>query len=267
MLKFIIPILICLTGAPGLSQESFPGIDSTEIPGVRISAPRIFNGQALFGYMDGGAELYLEYGTVGASITEMIIGENSYKVEVFKMKSPEDAFGIYSVSRFNCRYSPEISGFSCQSKYQLQVCRGPFYLSIIGRKGDRADSLHLLEIGKAFTTKINGPDFDLKPYFPESSEPLQQIEYFLVKGRLGIVNGQPDLEDYFAGISGYTAVIMNGNERRIISVKFDSQESMNSFASLHKWDLEQISREPQTEPDGALVRILAQNHLYIEIKS
>lgn len=266
MLKHLIPILIVLTTTPCLAQEPFPRIDSTELPGSRISSARIFNGQALFGYMDGGAELYLEYGFKGASITDLNIGNINYKVEIFKMKGPEEAFGIFSVSRFNCRSTPDISGFTCQTKYQLQVCRGPFYISIIGRKGNRTDSLNMLKIGKICIAKINGPDFDLTHFFPESSASVQQVKCFLAKGRLGIVNGAPDLEDYFSGITGYTAVIMNRDGQRTISIKFDTTESLNGFAILHKWDPGQIGSEPKPEPDGALVRILAKSHLYIEIR-
>jgi hypothetical protein len=60
-----------------------------------------------------------------------------------------------------------------------------------------------------------------------------QTKCFLAKGRLGIVNGSPDLEEFFQGITGYTAVILKGDEKTIISVKFSRNESYQKFLELH----------------------------------
>ncbi len=65
---------------------------------------------------------------------------------------------------------------------------------------------------------------------------ILQTNCILAKGRLGIVNGSPDLEDYFQGVTGYTAVILKGNKNKIISVKFNSNESYQKFLELRNWE-------------------------------
>ncbi len=77
------------------------------------------------------------------------------------------------------------------------------------------------------------------------------------------MNGSPDLEDFFSGIEGYTAVILNQKEKRIISVKFDSEETQNSFLKLHKWDSKLLTGDTEIMPGGEQVKKLEGNHLYI----
>ncbi len=165
-MKSILSVLAVLAIAPCFAQDPFPRIDSIGLPGVRITSSRTFKGPALFGYMDGGAELYLEYGFTAAEITGLSLAGADYKIEIFKMKGPEESFGIFSVSRYNCRSTPDLSEYTCLTKYQLQVSRGQYYISIIGRNGNRADSLTMLKIGNNILTKINEASVDLSSYLP-----------------------------------------------------------------------------------------------------
>ena len=71
--KLLVLILLILWLPACLSQlpEDFPTIDKTDLPGAKISSSRTFNGTSLFGYIDGGAELYLEYGFSAVLVTEI----------------------------------------------------------------------------------------------------------------------------------------------------------------------------------------------------
>ena len=65
MLKSLLVSLILILGFPAcFSQlpEDFPLVNKADLPEAKFSSSRTFNGTALFGYIDGGAELYLEYG-------------------------------------------------------------------------------------------------------------------------------------------------------------------------------------------------------------
>ncbi len=56
------------------------------------------NGDELFQYMNGGAELYLEYKFLGVKVKEYEseAGE-SLTIEIYSYAKPEDAYGIFSV--------------------------------------------------------------------------------------------------------------------------------------------------------------------------
>lgn len=60
-----------------------------------------FTGEALYDYINGGAELYLSYGLNGMTGCKYN-GEGlpQVTVEVYEMTSSENAFGVYTQSRY-----------------------------------------------------------------------------------------------------------------------------------------------------------------------
>jgi|WetSurMetagenome_2_1015567.scaffolds.fasta_scaffold00326_2 hypothetical protein len=258
-------ILTILTAFKLPAQESFPAFDLPLPGGGKLLNTRTFNGPSLFGYMDGGAELYLEYGFSGAMICELGYDGEKIKAEIFKMKGVEEAFGIYSVSKFNCKSDPLTARYACQTKYQLQFCKGPYYVSIISGGGTSADSVRMITIANEISGKIADPEINLKEYLPSASDEEIRHDCVLVKGKLGIVNGAPDLEDYFAGISGYTALIVKKPGERIILVRFGDSESEDKFLELHKWGILRPEEGTRQMPGGERVQLLQKDHLYIII--
>ena len=237
--------------------EDFPSITRADLPEAKFASSRIFNGKALFGYIDGGAELYLEYGFSVVSVTEIGYMQGNYKTEIYKMYGPEEAFGIFSVSKYRCLDMPSIAEFTCRTRYQLQICKGPYYISIINGTGTRTDSIASAKIGRIIADKIKDKEIDLSQYLPGIQDELLKTKCFLVKGRLGIVNGSPDLEDFFQGITDYTAVIVEG-EKIIISVKFGNDQSYKKFLELKKLKDETLS-------SFGKVKKIAEYHLIIEL--
>jgi len=72
MKQSIITILIlispvCFAQIP----KDFPVVDESNLPDAKFKPSRHYTGESLFGYMDGGAELYREYGITDAVITEL----------------------------------------------------------------------------------------------------------------------------------------------------------------------------------------------------
>jgi hypothetical protein len=247
--------------------QVLPVIGKDDLPDAEFSTARSFNGASLFGYIDGGAELYLEYGFSDAVITEITYKGEKYKTEIFRMNRPEEAFGIFSVSKYKCAEMPDLSLFTCQTKFQLQFCKGPYYVSIINGRGSAADSIVMLEFGKLIAGRIVDPEPDLSEFLPFSSPEDLQKNCFLARGRLGIVNGSPDLEDYFQGITGYTAAVVKRSNETIISVRFDSEDSYKRFLDLHKWESVLFASDEKRLPGGEAARLLSRNHLYIKIEN
>jgi hypothetical protein len=211
--------------------------------------------------MNGGAELYLEYGFSLASITEITFMGGKYKTEIFRMKGPEEAFGIFSVSKFRCLDMPPYSAFTCRSRYQLQICKGPYYISIINSAGTAADSTASARIGEFLAGRIEDGELNLQEYLPGIPEEAIKSGCFLAKGRLGIVNGDPDLEDGFKGIQNYTSVILKGEEKYTISVKFSDQDSMRKFIEVNGIE---VTGNLKKGDDGKLPGFLSDNHILFE---
>ena len=260
-------VIICFSSLNLYSQlpESYPVIDKNNLPDAKFSPVRTFSGESLYGYIDGGADLYLEYGFTGVIITEFAWLKGKYKIEIYKMKNPEAAFGIFSVLRFRCRTRPDISAYTCQNKYQLQICCGQYYISIINESGSSADSSASITIGKKIVEKINEPSVDLTPFFPGIPSETIRNEAVLVLGRLGVMNGASDLEGYLKGSGGYTTVILKTPAKTLISVKFEGKDEWEKFGFSHNWELGKLSDSAYKMPGGETVRKLHDNHLIIEI--
>ncbi|MBN2667177.1 MAG: hypothetical protein JXR67_11750 [Bacteroidales bacterium] len=241
--------------------DDFPAITAEDMPGAVISSPRVFTGSSLFGYMNGGAELYLEYGFSLASITEITFMGGKYKTEIFRMKGPEEAFGIFSVSKFKCLDMPPYAAFTCRTRYQLQICKGPYYISIINSSGTVADSTASAQIGGLLAARIADGELNLPEYLPGIPEESIKTSCFLAKGRLGIVNGDPDLEDSFKGIQNYTSVILKGDEKYTISVKFGDSESMKKFIEVNGIE---VTGTKEAADDSKLPEFLSDNHILFE---
>jgi hypothetical protein len=220
----------------------------------------------LFGYIDGGAELYLEYGFSEAFVTEISLDNARYRTEIFRMTGPEEAFGIFSVSRYKCTGTLPAAIFSCLSKYQLQFCKGSWYVSVTGRTTAVPDSTALSRIAGIISGKIREPDVDLSPFLPAEWSVQDPGGMILVKGRLGIVNGYPDLEDYFKNLSGYTALILDNKNDILVSVRFTDDQSFSEFLKLHGWEDLKIPGTGIKMNSGETIRLISQNHLLISIQ-
>jgi hypothetical protein len=244
--------------------DSFPSIDKNDLPDGKFQPARTFTGTSLFGYIDGGAELYLEYGFSSAHVSEIGLMGGKYKTEIYRMTGPEEAFGIFSVSKYRCKSMPAISSFTCQTRYQLQICAGPFYISIINRSGSKTDSIASLRIGEAIIRKINEPTADLSSFLPGVSLDSIKSSAVLAKGKLGIMNGAPDWEDYFKDATGYCLMVLPGKEYTFLSVRFISHEDLRKFALLHNLELGKISTNKIKLSSGETVRKLSDNHILIE---
>jgi hypothetical protein len=268
MLKPIcIPFCLILISLNCYSQipDPFPAIDKKDLPDARFRPARTFTGRSLFGYIDGGAELYLEYGFSSAWICETGFMGGKYKTEIYQMTGPEEAFGIFSVSKYKCRSMPPLSPFTCQTRYQLQICAGPYYISIINGSVTNNDSIASLRIGEAIVSKIKEPAADLSSFLPGVSPESIKSNAVLAKGKLGVMNGAPDWEDYFKDATGYCLVILSGKENTLLSVKFKTTGDLEKFESLHNWKPDDISSDKKKLSGGETVWKLSENHLIIEI--
>jgi len=243
----------------------FPAIDKTSLPDAKFQKARTFTSESLFDYMNGGAQLYLEYGCLDAWVNELSYMKGKYKVEIFRMYSPAEAFGIFSASREKCLCMPPLSSYTCQTKYHLQISRGRYYISIINGKGSPADSLASIKIGEAIISKISEPDAELSTFFPGYNAEVIRQNAVLAKGKLGLQNGAPDNEDYLKDAVYETVVILPLTDKYVLSVKFGSPEDIMKFATLHNWRTESASNSGNKMATGENVRILSESHILIEI--
>jgi hypothetical protein len=189
-------------------DKDFPAIGINDVAGGSINKTNYFDGSALWGHIDGGADLYLEYGFDRLLFQEIKWNDVNFRVEYYRMKNAEAAFGIYSVSRFKCAKTDTITKFICVNPYQIQSALGRFYISIANDKGNKAAVDLSMELFNKILEKNRDKIFDLPSQFnkPVYAKYISQLK--MMNGVLGIQNGFPNWEELFNGFSGYTLFIL-----------------------------------------------------------
>ncbi|MDA3835835.1 MAG: hypothetical protein PF495_20885 [Spirochaetales bacterium] len=209
--------------------EGFPHLTEDKIAGAVIQSESTYTKESLFGYMNGGAELYLEYGFDRLAMTEIEIGDNEYKLEVYKMDDRASAFGIYSVSVFRCDTSGHIGDYSCQSDYQLQFCKGPYYVSIVNDAGNSEAVQESAMMAGILESMIQETSFVISDFMHGIPFEEEIIKTTLVKGELGLYNGANEWSELLQDAENYSCLIVEGAGEAVLSIKFDDDQSQAAF--------------------------------------
>lgn len=230
-MKILVFLSAFVLSCSALSQipDDFPHINKDNITEGVIESGNTYTKESLFGYMNGGAELYLEYGFDRLAVTQIEIGDTGYKLEVYRMDDRAAAFGIYSVSVFRCDTSGHIGDYSCQSDYQLQLCKGPYYISIVNDAGSREAVRKTAMMAAMLEPMIQGPSFEISDFMHGIPFDEEIIKATLVKGELGLYNGANEWSDLLQDAENYSCLIAEGAGEAVLSLKFDDDRSQASF--------------------------------------
>jgi hypothetical protein len=106
-------------------------------PGWRRSGkPSTFIKADLFNHIDGGAELFLEYGFEKLLVQRYARGKSELTLEVYEMESPEAAMGIYLMK---CGQETPLSGIRARNsgeKSQLTILKNKYFVYVNNFDGD-----------------------------------------------------------------------------------------------------------------------------------
>ncbi len=120
--------IVLLLSLPAASQI-LPGDGFA--PGWKISAPlRTFISQDLFNHIDGGAELFLEFGFSKLLVQAYGGGSSELTAAVYEMESATAALGIYLMKMGNETPFPEIPARNSSEDAQLTILKGRYFIQI-----------------------------------------------------------------------------------------------------------------------------------------
>lgn len=170
---------------------------------VEVKREREFTGSGLYGFMNGGAEQFLEYGVSKLVARDVVFDGQEYTIEIYDMPTPEDAFGIYSLHVFRCQRADTLGCIDCLSPYQLQAVAGSKYVSVVFPSGSAAAKSKVDGLIRRYLP-MDGKE---NPPFPELLKdklPYSGKLKFL-RGPIGISGVSTSLMHYMEGIA-YTGV-------------------------------------------------------------
>ena len=124
-----------------------------------------YDGNSLWGYINGGADLYLEYGFESVIVHEIEFRSKTIRFDLYRMSDPKAAFGIYSVYSFRCDSIAGPGEFNCGTRWQLQAVRDNYYLSVILSAGTTDEYRYASEIAEKLLASAADTHFEPGPPF------------------------------------------------------------------------------------------------------
>lgn len=159
---------------------------------IKEGEARHFEGEALYEYIDGGAEIYHEYGFKRVTIQDFVDATGkSVSVEVFEMTSSESAYGIYTFKTHPGGKRVPVGTDALLADYYLNFWKGNILVTLTGFDETPETREGLVVLAKGIDAKIdlsgNGPR--IVSFLPKEDFVSQSVKYF--RGILGLRNSHP----------------------------------------------------------------------------
>ena len=194
---------LCLTSWEGRAQHAdFQYLDQGRVEGLETTRLRNFEGSELYGFMNGGSELFLEYGFAHLLEQSLTYQGLPFVIEYYVMEKPELAYGIYSVHAFKCRRADALLPSECLIPGLLQFCHQKLYV-IIKCMQRGADSQQALDhLAQAIVQANPLPEGPPVPDLSAWSLPHSGNLYY-IQGDLGLSAAYISWAEAFLPFSGY----------------------------------------------------------------
>jgi hypothetical protein len=141
------PGLAAQAGARPVGDASLMPADTAAPGWKKVENLRVFTQGDLYGYIDGGAELFLELGFDRLTLQKYRSGANEFAVEIYRMSDPVAATGIYLMK---CGRETRYAAFKARhtvNRHQLMFVRERYYVTINNLSGADRMGPDLLKFG------------------------------------------------------------------------------------------------------------------------
>ena len=155
----------------------------------RDDTPQSYRGDDLYLYINGGAEIYHEYGFDRVTVQDYKSNKGkSLSLEIYEMSNSDSAYGIYTFKRSGGGTKLDLGSEGRLEDYYLDFWKGNFLVTLTGFD-DAEDTVQGLQIiARAVDGKIEGSGAkpSLVNLLPEKNIIDASIKYF--RGNLGLYN-------------------------------------------------------------------------------
>lgn len=151
-----------------------------------------YEGEDLYTYIDGGAEIYQEYGFRRVILQDYKNAKGkSVSLEIFEMETPAAAFGMFTFKRSGSGKTVSLGAGAELEAYYLNFWKGRFLVTLTGFDEAPETIDGLLAVGGVVNSKIHnqGAVPGLVGALPEKGRIPGSVKY--LKGLLGLNNIYP----------------------------------------------------------------------------
>lgn len=234
---------------------------------VRDCISQEYKGEDLYLYIDGGAEIYHEYGFRQVIIQDYksVSGKN-ISLEIFEMEDDKAAFGIYTFKRSAEGKRVDLGNEGQIEDYYLNFWKGNFLVTLTGFDEEEETVEGLVELAKVVDAKIESKGITpaLLSLLPEKGLIKKSVKYF--RRHLGIYNIHKFFtKDVFKIHEGIRGSYRGDYEVFIFSYKH-SEESQKRFNEAK----EKFAQSPGYRKSGEVedvFKIMDSHGQHIFIKS
>lgn len=131
---------------------------SEEMQGFEIiNEPEYFQGDDLFFLINGGADIYLEYGFKDViSVSFENEQKLRFKAEIYQMQNDSAAYGIFSFNRNDRKIYHDIGDESIRQNDYVIFIKGPYYVVLTTQANQEEQKINLPGKAKRIAAKIKG---------------------------------------------------------------------------------------------------------------
>ncbi|MBN2173092.1 MAG: hypothetical protein JW731_03105, partial [Bacteroidales bacterium] len=207
--------------------------EQNDIPGWNLQeSPEIYQGDDLFSHINGGADIYFEYGfrqVVGCKYANN--SGNNIRIEIYEMEDDISAFGIFTVNSSTGGDLLEIGDISFQYDYYIDVWKSNYFLRCTATHKSPAikDTLQLFAKGVVSKLKSDGSVPKIVKAVDFGSTDQKSIKY--VQGLIALGN----VFNFGSGsVTGFTEAAAAKRDGNLIFVFSYENEHKRSewFAAL-----------------------------------
>jgi len=227
-------------------NDSLLFLTDNELNGGKTIRTRKYDGNSLWGYINGGADIYLEYGFRQVCVQEILYKSTGYKIEIFQMTDLESAYGIFSVSTFRCAdVDPPLSRHYCETRYQVQFAKADHYVSITNETGDDDGMKYNRFLASLILSKAEERIYEFPALFQhELFQPAREQGIKLIKGELGLQNGFASWSGKFTFPGKYKIMLLpivhEGGEINLAILEFPGYKERVTFCKINNLDLLEV---------------------------
>ena len=243
-----------LMGTIAQSKEDLRALLPTEgeVSGWEISSlPRFFESGNLWEYINGEAELYIQYGFRLVVTSDYSSKEDAIPLtlEIYQMESPHHAFGIYAAERSPDDNFIEIGVQGYIAGNILNFWKGPYYVKLTSFQSSPTIKEALFKFSKVIDDKIAGSysEPELFACFPQKNR-VKMSERYIPRNFLGhqfMKNGYR--VDYQREGSRYQVFLAEN------SSPAEAEEAFSKYQDFLKAEGDIISH--QRKPDYQKIRV------------
>ena len=170
-------ILGCSRDAQDESGALLPSL--SDLRGIKaVGGVQVYDRKSLFDYINGGADLYLEYGFTKTHVQRYTSPVGEVTLEIYEMDRPAHAYGIYSFDSKG-EHPETIGEDATYAEGLLSFWKGRFFVRIFAAGEEARDVI--LDIGRRVSAKIpsEGSPPELLSLLPSSGVEPDTVIYFL----------------------------------------------------------------------------------------